>query len=63
MDREMDLLFDLDCTLTDSGFGITRCIQHAMSRLGCEPCSAHDLARFIGPPLRDAFAVWSEIII
>jgi phosphoglycolate phosphatase len=56
MDREMDLLFDLDGTLTDSGVGITRCIQHAMSRLGCEPGSGPDLARFVGPPLRDAFA-------
>jgi phosphoglycolate phosphatase len=52
----MDLLFDLDGTLTDSGTGITRCIQHAMSRLGREPGSGPDLARFVGPPLRDAFA-------
>ncbi|MDX6559496.1 MAG: phosphoglycolate phosphatase [Blastocatellia bacterium] len=52
----MDLLFDLDGTLTDSGAGITRCIQHAMSRLGREPGSGPELARFVGPPLRDAFA-------
>lgn len=52
----MDLLFDLDGTLTDPVVGITRCIQHAMSELGCDAQPSSDLARFVGPPLAATFA-------
>jgi phosphoglycolate phosphatase len=52
----MNLLFDLDGTLTDPVVGITRCIQHALVRLGHEPPPAAALARFVGPPLRGTFA-------
>jgi phosphoglycolate phosphatase len=52
----MNLLFDLDGTLTDPVVGITRCIQHALVRLGREPPPAAALARFVGPPLRGTFA-------
>jgi phosphoglycolate phosphatase len=52
----MDLLFDLDGTLTDPVVGITRCIQHAMSELGHETQSSSELAQFVGPPLHATFA-------
>jgi phosphoglycolate phosphatase len=52
----MQLLFDLDGTLTDPVVGITRCIQHAMSKLDREAAPAGDLARFVGPPLGETFA-------
>lgn len=50
----MDLLFDLDGTLTDSGVGITRCIQHALAEMGRPVPTMADLFRFVGPPLRQA---------
>ena len=50
----MDLLFDLDGTLTDPGAGITRCVQHALSALDRPVPSS--LTWCVGPPLRDSFA-------
>ena len=50
------VFFDLDGTLTDPKLGITRCIQHAMERLGRTPPEADDLHWCIGPPLRSSFA-------
>lgn len=52
----MRLLFDLDGTLTDSGCGVTRCVQHALERLGRTVPSASELAWCVGPPLKDCFA-------
>ena len=52
----MNLLFDLDGTLTDPVVGITRCIQHALRKLGQTPAAEQELARFVGPPLRGTFA-------
>src|SRR4029079_17229526 len=50
------VLFDLDGTLTDARPGIVGCIRYALERLGA-PCPSDDaLGRFIGPPLRGAFA-------
>jgi len=49
------LLFDLDGTLTDPGLGITRCLQHAIARLGRPVPPAETLRRFVGPPLRATF--------
>ena len=51
------LFFDLDGTLTHPHEGITRCIQHALRSGGIEPPTATDLLQFVGPPLRDSFAV------
>lgn len=51
----MRLLFDLDGTLTDPFVGITRSIQHALSTLGLNVPSAHDLRWCIGPPLHSSF--------
>jgi len=35
----MHLLFDLDGTLPDPGVGITRCLQHALERMGRGGCA------------------------
>lgn len=52
----MEILFDLDGTLTDSGAGITRCIQEALRRLGSAVPPEESLRCFVGPPLRETFA-------
>lgn len=53
----MNILFDLDGTLTDSYKGITRCIAHALSTMG-RTSPPHDSLRWcIGPPLRHSFAI------
>ncbi len=50
----MNLLLDLDGTLTDPGVGITRCVQYALSALD-RPIPP-TLTWCVGPPLRDTFA-------
>jgi phosphoglycolate phosphatase len=50
------ILFDLDGTLTDPREGITKCIAHALERLGREPPPLDDLTFAIGPPLRASLA-------
>jgi phosphoglycolate phosphatase len=50
----MELLLDLDGTLTDPGVGITRCVEHALSALGRPVPSS--LTWCVGPPLRGSFA-------
>ena len=52
----MNVLFDLDGTLTDPRAGIVACIRHALSTLGQPAPPESDLERFIGPPLRDALS-------
>jgi phosphoglycolate phosphatase len=52
----VNLLFDLDGTLTDPVVGITRCMQHALLRLGRDAPASHGLAQFVGPPLRGTLA-------
>ena len=52
----MNVLFDLDGTLTDSRPGILACIRHALERCGSSPPSELELRRCIGPPLRHSFA-------
>jgi len=51
----MNILFDLDGTLTDPREGIVGCIRHALCELGraCPP--DRELERFIGPPLQESF--------
>lgn len=52
----MDILLDLDGTLTDPREGITRCIQYALERLD-QPVPEQDrLLHFIGPPLHESFS-------
>jgi phosphoglycolate phosphatase len=50
------VLFDLDGTLTDPREGITRCLAHALERLGREPPPLDELTFAIGPPLRASLA-------
>jgi phosphoglycolate phosphatase len=50
------LLFDLDGTLTDPREGITRCIAHALEKMGRQAPPLDDLLFAIGPPLRGSFA-------
>lgn len=52
----MNLLFDLDGTLTDSRPGILACIRYALERAGLSPPSEKELQRYIGPPLHRSFA-------
>src|SRR5215470_14406502 len=56
MKATINVLFDLDGTLTDPAEGIVRCIQHSLTKLeiACPP--ADELKRYIGPPLRGVFA-------
>jgi phosphoglycolate phosphatase len=51
----MNLLFDLDGTLTDPYEGITRCIAHALTALGRLSPPRTKLQWCIGPPLRQSF--------
>ena len=49
------ILFDLDGTLTDSGEGITKSVQYALSKFGIEEPDLENLRKFIGPPLIESF--------
>lgn len=49
------VLLDLDGTLTDPREGITRCIQHALNRLGRNVPEQESLLDCIGPPLHASF--------
>jgi phosphoglycolate phosphatase len=49
----VNLIFDLDGTLTDPELGITRCMAHALERLGVAVPDRRQLRRYIGPPLRE----------
>jgi phosphoglycolate phosphatase len=52
----MNVLLDLDGTLTDPRQGILACIKHALRELQ-ERCPSDDeLLRYIGPPLHVSFA-------
>lgn len=56
MKEKFDLiLFDLDGTLTDSGEGITKCVQYALTKYDIEEPDLNNLRKFIGPPLIDSF--------
>lgn len=52
----MNLLFDLDGTLTDPYEGITKCIAYALEKMGRPSLDREDLRCCIGPPLRKSFA-------
>ena len=42
------ILFDLDGTLTDSGPGITRCVQYALASFGIEEPLLESFMNFAG---------------
>ena len=52
----MNILFDLDGTLTDPKEGIVASIEYALASLGHSLQANENLERFIGPPLRTAFS-------
>ena len=52
----MNLLFDLDGTLTDAYDGITNSIAHALSMLGRVSPPKEALKWCVGPPLKKSFA-------
>lgn len=54
--QSVNILFDLDGTLTDPRDGIVRCIQYAMERLGMARCLDEQLLQYIGPPLLESFS-------
>ncbi len=51
----LNVLLDLDGTLTDPREGITRCIQYALRRLDRPVPEQHHLLHCIGPPLHASF--------
>lgn len=56
------VLFDLDGTLTDSGEGITRCVEYAlMKEFGIEVKDRSSLRIFIGPPLKEQFMSYAGL--
>jgi len=50
-----DILFDLDGTLSDPSVGITESLAYALEKVGAVVPPAHELVRYIGPPLQDTF--------
>jgi phosphoglycolate phosphatase len=52
----LNLLFDLDGTLTDSKCGVIHSIQYALGRAGRAEYTSRDLDWCIGPPLAESFA-------
>jgi len=56
----LNILFDLDGTLTDSYEGITRSICHALTTLGKNPPPQNSLAWCVGPPLRNSLGILLE---
>jgi phosphoglycolate phosphatase len=51
----VNLIFDLDGTLTDPALGIVRCLVYALDRLGVAAPEGAELRKYIGPPLREVF--------
>lgn len=55
------ILFDLDGTLTESGEGITKCVQYALKKLGKPEADLKKLEVFIGPPLMEQFMKYAGL--
>lgn len=55
------ILFDLDGTLTESGEGITKCVQYALEKLGKPEEDLKKLEVFIGPPLKEQFMQYAGL--
>lgn len=53
--------FDLDGTLTQSGFGIINSVLYALNHLGYEVRDRESVKRFIGPPLKLAFQEFCQM--
>ncbi len=57
MPRFEYVFFDFDGTIVDTGPGIMRCVQYALSRLGIDERDEAKLRAFVGPPLQENFRV------
>lgn len=55
------ILFDLDGTLTESGEGITKCVQYALEKIGKPEEDLKKLEVFVGPPLLQQFMKYADI--
>jgi phosphoglycolate phosphatase len=55
-DRIINVLFDLDGTLTDPKEGIINSILFSLKKLGIKESSVSELDAFIGPPLRNSYS-------
>ncbi len=55
------ILFDLDGTLTESGIGITRCVQYALEKTGKPEPDLEKLLVFVGPPLMEQFMKYADL--
>jgi phosphoglycolate phosphatase len=49
----VNVLFDLDGTLTDPGDGFVACITYALRKLDCRPYSHAEIRKHVGPPLEE----------
>lgn len=61
MRKYQNILFDLDGTIIDSKIGITNGVKHALKHFGFEIPPTEELYKFIGPPLREAFAKYYNL--
>lgn len=52
----MNILFDLDGTLSDPGEGFVACVSYALSKLECPPHAHGEIRRHVGPPLEETLA-------
>ena len=56
------VLFDLDGTLTESGEGITKCVQYALRKeFSIKVDDIHELDSFVGPPLKEQFMEYANL--
>ena len=55
------ILFDLDGTLTESGEGITKCVQYALEKIGRPEEDLSKLEVFVGPPLMEQFMKYAKV--
>ena len=51
----VDLVFDLDGTLSDPVDGFVRSLNYALAEHGLPKCNEEELKKFIGPPLDQTF--------
>ena len=52
----MNVLIDLDGTLSDPAVGMVSCVKHALGKMARVAPSDDELKKYIGPPLEDTFA-------
>jgi len=57
------ILFDFDGTITDSGEGITKCVQYALSHFGINEPDLKKLECFIGPPLKEQLIKYGNLSV